>query len=226
MTPECLSAVAGVLPSEVVWRAVAIGDGAAPLFPEEAAVVARAVARRQAEFAAGRQAAREALSSLCGYGGPVPSGSDRAPVWPPGVVGSISHDDGLAVAAVARSSELLSLGIDIDTIARFKPDLERLVCTPGEISLWLHGRSASERQRQLALVFCIKEAVYKAQYPLTKGWLDFVDLALQLPDELAGAFTATLQRAVGGFVAGHCFEGRCAVEAGRCVAALVLRPPR
>lgn len=226
MNHESLPAVAGVLPAEVLWRVVAIGDGAGPLFPEEAVAVERAVPRRRAEFAAGRQAAREALSRLCGYGGPVPSGGDRAPVWPPGVVGSISHDEGLAVAAVARSSEVSSLGLDVDTVARFQPELEGFVCTPDEVSRLLQGRTTAERQRQLARVFCIKEAVYKAQYPLTKGWLDFADLVLQLPDEPAGGYIATLQRGVGGFAQGHRFEGHCVVDAGRCVAALVLRPTR
>jgi 4'-phosphopantetheinyl transferase EntD len=215
-----------VLPPGVVWQAVVIGEATEPLFPEEAVAVARSVVRRQAEFAAGRQAARAALVRLCGFSGPVPAGGDRAPVWPLGVVGTISHDEGLAVAAVALAQHVWALGLDIDTVARFKPELESTICTPDEVHRLLQGRTPSERQSQLARVFCIKEAVFKAQYPLTRGWLDFADLVLEWPQSAPDGFVATLQRAVGGFAAGYRFEGRCVVEGERCVAAVVLRPPR
>jgi 4'-phosphopantetheinyl transferase EntD len=226
MPDDFAPALARVLPPGVVWQAVTIGEAGEALFPEESAAVAKAVAHRRAEFAAGRQAARAALRRLCGFTGPVPPGIDRAPVWPPGVVGSISHDEGLAVAAVALAIDVRALGLDIDTVARFKPELEGPICTPDEVQRLLSGRAPPERQRQLARVFCIKEAVYKAQYPLTRGWLDFADLVLDWPQEAPDRFVATLQRGVGVFAAGHRFEGRCVVDGPRCVAALVLRPAR
>ncbi|MEX1168180.1 MAG: 4'-phosphopantetheinyl transferase superfamily protein [Hydrogenophaga sp.] len=226
MFDDLSPALARVLPPCVVWHTVTIGEAVEPLFPEEAAAVAKAVVHRQAEFAAGRQAARSALRRLCGYSGPVPPGDDRAPVWPPGLVGSITHDEGLAVAAVALASDVRALGLDVDTVARFRPELEGPICTPDEVERLLQGRTPSERQRQLARVFCIKEAVYKAQYPLTRGWLDFADLVLDWPQEAPDRFVATLQRRVGGFEAGYRFEGHCVVEGPRCVAALVLQPIR
>ena len=88
---DLAAALARVLPPGV---AVAVEDPAASaegMFDAEARAVARAVPARRAEFAAGRRAAHRAMERLGVPAAPVAMGSDRAPVWPPGVIGSISH---------------------------------------------------------------------------------------------------------------------------------------
>lgn len=85
-----------------------------PLFPIEEAAVSRAVAGRRAEFAAGRQAARQALKAL-GYAPvAIPMAEDRAPVWPQGIVGSLSHCPAACIAVVAEAARIASLGVDIE----------------------------------------------------------------------------------------------------------------
>src|SRR5215469_16812348 len=76
------------------------GGGALPLRPAEAAIVARAVEKRRAEFATGRACAHAALDAWGAPDAPLLPGPDRAPLWPDGFVGSISHARG-ACAAVA-----------------------------------------------------------------------------------------------------------------------------
>jgi 4'-phosphopantetheinyl transferase EntD len=225
LTPAEL--LAPLLPAGVVLQTARI-DAAIPLpWPEEQAAVARAVPSRQHEFAAGRHCARQALQQL-GLGAQdipaITAGADRAPRWPVGTVGSITHDDDWAAAAVAWRHQVAGLGIDIDVLARFTPELEQPLCAAGEREAWLIGQPAALRQRRLALLFCIKEAVYKAQHPLTGAWLDFADLRVELPDAVVGDFSATLLRAAGPWSAGHPFRGRCASGPQRCAAALVLTP--
>ena len=83
------------------------------LLPAEAAQVATAVAKRRREFAAGRYLARKLLSRLdLPQDTPLLNGEDRAPVWPEGVAGTISHTRHRAAVAVARSPAVLSLGCD------------------------------------------------------------------------------------------------------------------
>src|SRR5688500_10573337 len=66
-----------------------------PLFPEEEKAVAGALERRRREFALGRMHARRALGSL-GYPDVcIGVRHDRAPLWPAGIVGSITHTQGL-----------------------------------------------------------------------------------------------------------------------------------
>ena len=84
------------------------------LHPEEAACVRRSVEKRRLEFSAGRFCARMALSQLGVHDFSLLPDADRVPLWPPGVVGSISHCSGLAVAAVARSESVKSIGVDVE----------------------------------------------------------------------------------------------------------------
>ena len=224
VTVQDFSLLASLLPAEVVLRQVWIADVCGIPHPEEAVAVARAVPKRQKEFAAGRACARAALRALCGHEVPVPAGPDRAPIWPAGVVGSITHDDVLCAAAVARRSQTAGLGIDVELLSRFSPDLEAMVCLPGELARWPACTEATMRHNMLAAIFTAKEALFKAQYPLTQAWLDFSDVQIELPQDLPSAFVATLLRSAGNFPAGQAFEGRYALSTTRAAAAVLLPP--
>ncbi len=110
----------------------------------------------------------------------IPIGEDRAPVWPEGIVGSISHCDSLTGAIVAKSSDHISLGLDIEEIGRVTPDLWDLVFTENEKN-YLSGLSDEDILIQSTAIFSIKEAFYKFQHPLTKTFLDFLDVEVALP---------------------------------------------
>jgi 4'-phosphopantetheinyl transferase EntD len=175
MTEEALEG----LISRFGVAASAVRAGEHPLFKEEAVVVARAVASRRGDFAAGRTAARRALSKLGMSAIAIPSGPRRAPVWPQGIVGSISHSGGWAVAAVARAAEFESIGVDIEVAAPLPADVAAVVVGP-EDRLGTHERRAT-------IAFSAKESVYKALQP-ARGWLlEFGDVALELHE---GTFTA------------------------------------
>lgn len=178
-----------LLPPDVVWRLARISELDASLHPLEAPAVARAIPRRQREFAAGRQCAREALLALRGEATPISAGADRAPVWPAGVVGSITHNDTFCAAAVAHDTSMAGLGIDIDSVARFDRPLERTICTPGEISRWLEPLAQAQRQACLAALFGAKEAFYKAQYSVSRAWLGFDDVEVTCMDQQADGTT-------------------------------------
>jgi 4'-phosphopantetheinyl transferase EntD len=84
------------------------------LFPEEEALVAQAVDKRRREFATARGCARSALATLGFAAAPILTGDKGAPQWPAGVVGSITHCAGYRAAAVARSDQVRSLGVDAE----------------------------------------------------------------------------------------------------------------
>jgi len=223
-SPEGL--LAQVLGPGMAWRALNLSataeDPRSGLWPEEAAAVAGAVLKRQREFATGRHAARAALAELCGFDGPIPVAADRSPLWPAGLVGSISHDESHALSVVARSSAWRSIGVDMEAVARFHMGLAAHVCRPSEVQGWLDGASVAEQQRRLACFFCIKEAVYKAQHPVSRAWLDFADLDVALAVRSGAEFTAVLQRCAGPFAAGYRFVGRCAWDGQRSLALIAL----
>lgn len=124
-----------------------------------------AVAKRQGEHLAGRLAARLALADLgLSPATEVPIGPDRAPVWPPGIAGSIAHGAGLAVAVAARAGQWAGLGVDCETLmtdARADP-LARTILSPSDDA---HCPPVLGPGAFVTLVFAAKEALYKAVHP-------------------------------------------------------------
>ncbi|MCQ8772318.1 4'-phosphopantetheinyl transferase family protein [Streptomyces telluris] len=196
------------------------------LFPEEAAAVARAVPKRQLEFAAVRACARRALGRL-GLP-PVPLVPNRrgAPQWPDGVVGSMTHCDGFQAAVVARSEALASVGIDAEPNGPLPEGVLRVVALPSERTAV--QRLAVERPyvHWDRLLFSAKESVFKTWYPLTGQELDFEEAELEIDPE-ARTFSARLL--VPGPVVGGVrldgFTGRWAADDGFVLTAIALPAP-
>lgn len=140
---------------------------------------ARGVAKRQSEFLAGRICAREALAQLCGQPGVPAVGEDGAPQWPDGVVGSITHGQGRALAVVAPAQRIQGLGLDIETLlppARAER-LQGEILSADELRR-LDGLDEIERAQAITLTFSIKESLFKALYPLVGRRFYFHDAEL------------------------------------------------
>ncbi|MEU3554647.1 4'-phosphopantetheinyl transferase family protein [Streptomyces fragilis] len=202
-----------------------------PLYPEEEAAVARAVTKRRREFAAVRGCARLAMRQLGIPPRAVPSGPRGAPRWPQGVVGSMTHCEGYRAAALARTSDLASLGIDAEPHRPLPDDVLAAVSLPAERERL--GRLAVRRPdvHWDRLLFSAKESVYKAWFPLTGAWLDFEEADIEItPSSGAraeGGFRAALLvpgPLVGGRRIGH-FEGRWTVRDGLAATAVVVPRP-
>ncbi|MFK3984760.1 4'-phosphopantetheinyl transferase [Micromonospora sp. NPDC050397] len=195
----------------------------APLFPEEEALVANAVGKRRREFATARRCAREALAGLGLPPVAVPSGPKREPVWPIRVRGSITHCDGYRAAAVAWSADLLTVGIDAEPDQPLPAGVLDAVALPEEVRALAELAAADGSVNWDRLLFCAKEAVYKAWFPLTRRWLDFHEARVEI-QPTAATFTATLlvpgPRVDGGPLTG--FTGRWLAERGLLVTAIGL----
>ena len=211
-----------------VQGAEAFADDPEPvLFPSELAVVATASQRRRREFATARGCARAALARLGLPPAAVLPDRKGAPVWPEGVVGSITHCSGYRAAAVGPAGQVAAVGIDaepnrplrtdgmLDVIAR-EQERARLGVLAGQVPGVCWDK----------LLFCAKEAVYKAWYPLARCWLGFqsADVVFD-PDE--GTFTACLL-VPGPPVGGSpltTLSGRWLASRGLLVAAVVIPRP-
>ena len=191
------------------------------LHPAEVACVESAVEKRRGEFAAGRLCARRALAVLGIRDFPLLPDADRVPIWPLGVVGSISHCTGFFGAAVARCETTSGLGVDVELADPLERRLVPKICTPAEETrLACLPRLAGVDWHKL--VFSAKESVYKAYYPLSRTFLDFHDVDVVL-DPDAGTFAATLVRHGAPTVAGaRTFRGRYAFAGAHVFTAVVL----
>ena len=163
------------------------------VWDEELRAVADAVPSRRREFLAGRACAHAALAALGRDEGPVVVGRRREPVWPPGVVGSISHAGGWCGAAVALASEAWGLGLDIEVLdPPLEPGVERLVMSAGE----LRQMAAVTNHHPLApyatkIAFSAKECVLKCLSPRAQGLIDLTEVTVEL-DLSRSCFRATL----------------------------------
>jgi 4'-phosphopantetheinyl transferase EntD len=175
----------GLLPPGVVVEHGRSEDASVEPYPEEAVLVERAVTKRKLEFAKGRECARRALERLGVRNFPVLSGPQREPLWPRGIVGSISHTAGLCAAAVCQERAYPGLGIDVEPAEPITADVAARICQESELS-GLLGLPDFEKLVIARLVFSAKEAVYKCQFPLSRAFVGFEEVELAL--DPAGTF--------------------------------------
>ena len=130
------------------------------LHPLEQSIVSRSVNVRKSEFGDARWCAHEALREA-GYTGsePILRGERGKPLWPNGFTGLDAEPaeqlpEGV-LAMIARSGEI--------------PQLERLRAA---------GIPFADR-----LLFCAKEATYKAWFPMTDRWLGFDQAEIDLRED-------------------------------------------
>jgi 4'-phosphopantetheinyl transferase EntD len=152
------------------------------LLPEERQYLLRAVPKRIHEFAAGRACARAALTKLGFANAALLMGADRAPLWPAGATGSITHTDSFCAAVVAPARQIRALGVDAEPAQSVKADLWRRICTAQELAL-LQTQDEQAALAAATLIFSAKEAFYKCQHTLTGQWLGFADLNISVDAE-------------------------------------------
>jgi 4'-phosphopantetheinyl transferase EntD len=170
--------VAGLFPSGVIAAELTEPAPRELLTSAEQQLMARCAEKRIQDFAAGRACAHRALRELGIRDFSLLAGEHREPLWPPGIVGSITHTRGYAAAVVARQRDLKSVGLDCEGIDSVDEELWSRICTPAEIER-LAQLPPAERGRQAALIFAAKEAFYKCQFPLTRAWVGFEDVVIE-----------------------------------------------
>ncbi|NUO58513.1 MAG: 4'-phosphopantetheinyl transferase superfamily protein [Hamadaea sp.] len=174
-----------ILPPDVV-AVEAVVDTVAEPHPDEAALVARAVPRRRQEFVTTRQCARQALARLGCPPVAIGTGPRGEPLWPDGVVGSLTHCAGYRAAVVARAVRVSAVGIDAEPNEPLAPGVLDAVSSSAErADLARYAGVCVDR-----LLFSAKESVYKAWFPAVGTFLDFGQASLRFTAD--GAFTAEL----------------------------------
>lgn len=179
---------------------VALPEAPAFELPESLHVDEAAFARalpdaRRAGWVGGRVALRAALAAI-GVEAPAPilATPRRAPLLPPGAVGSVSHKRTIAVALASReATPRATLGIDVEELRPLRADIARRILTPEERAALLPdgpGRDAA-----VLLAFSAKEAIYKALDPWVQRFVAFEEATVARASD--GALTAALAPARG-----------------------------
>jgi 4'-phosphopantetheinyl transferase EntD len=159
-------------------RLISKDDELTLIHGEEASLPFTSLERLRASGAV-RNVARELMKPMGFVDFPILRSSFGDPIWPAGVVGSMAHDTQIAVAAIGLQREVEAVGIDIENVVPLPPDMLDLICTPLEI------HAVSDYPLGTKLLFVIKEAVYKAAYPLDHKFLDFHEIQVDHAGRIA-----------------------------------------
>lgn len=160
----------------------------------------RAVDKRRAEFLAGRVAARHVMRALQIPDSNVGIGSDREPVWPSGIAGSISHSDHKVASLVCQSSDRL-VGIDVEEVLDLHTGEEITSQVLSENELVMLQQDVTSLEILVTIAFSAKETLYKALFPRVRDFFDFKaaevvtvprdgQVCLALTHDLPGGFSA------------------------------------
>ncbi len=168
------------------------------LWPEERIYIETALASRQIEFATGRVLARRLLRELGHPERPIKRDADRVPVWPAGVLGSISHTEDACLVVLSEDRSLRGIGVDVEVNSPRSIRFLKRITTASERAS-LGGDAAS--QRQATSIFSIKEAVFKACFPRLREQWGFRDVEVEI-DSATGRFCAKVPASVAGNVEG------------------------
>ena len=218
--------IEAILPGEVIAVEAREDSDDTALLPAEEASVGQAVQKRRREFTTARACAREAFAQLGLPPAAVTNGARGEPRWPAGVVGSITHCEGYRACAIARSADMVTIGIDAEPHAALPERLLPDIAGTRELSWLADRRRDAPDVHWDRLLFSAKESIYKAWFPLAKRWLGFEDAVLSV-DASAQTFTARLL--VPGPVLGGRrltgFSGRWLVRDGLVLTAVALAVP-
>jgi 4'-phosphopantetheinyl transferase EntD len=209
--------IESILPVGAVAVDTFVDPAGATLFPEEAALVAKAVEKRRLEFTTARWCARRAMAELGRPPVPVLRGERGQPLWPAGLIGSMTHCVGYRGAVLAPRASFTTIGIDAEPNEPLPGGVFETVTRPGERSHIDDLLREHPSVRWDRLLFSAKESIYKSWFPLTARWLGFEEAELVI-DPSAGTFTARIL-ATGGPTG---FDGRWMVGEGLILTAIAV----
>ena len=148
--------------------------GAGPVFPAPSPVAPHRLAALRASGAA-RAVARDLMARAGHAPAPIPRAAFGMPLFPFGLIGSLAHDEAVAVAALASASPGLSLGIDVEPLEALPEEIAGLVHMPGDVL-----PAGLDPALAARLLFSAKEAVYKAAFPLSGVVLGYEHIVCDL----------------------------------------------
>ncbi len=163
-----------ILPDGVAAAELVNNSDELPGHPGEEHLITKAVDKRRRDFIGARYCAREALVQLGEEPVAIGKGERGMPLFPRGVVGSLTHCAGYQAAALAHRLRWRSVGIDAEPHDTLPEGVLDSVSLPAERD-WLKAAIPETGLHLDRLLFCAKEATYKAWFPLTLRWLGFED---------------------------------------------------
>jgi len=163
-----------LLPPDVVVEESKIEDAQGLLFPDEEALIARAVEKRRKEFTAGRTCLRNALARLGVSRGPILQNKMRSPRVPRGYTATITHSGELCAAAAVKKGEIEAIGIDVEEHSALEPNIVKMILVPNE-QMMINDLPSRGGVHWAKVIFSAKESFYKAYFQIAEQYLDYLE---------------------------------------------------
>ena len=145
-----------------------------------------AVVSRKRDYLMGRYCAKQALLNFGSPTANLTPGKNGCPIWPKGVIGSISHTNGMAVAVVADQQLYSGIGVDMEKrVSENEANkIMPVIGAPEEWEIITHNFQG-DIKTGFTVLFSAKESIYKALYPSVNDIFDFSEarLASFAPEE-------------------------------------------
>jgi len=136
--------------------------------------LAKASEKRKVEYFAGRYCAQQVLTHYYDEDNyTLHSGQNRNPIWPRGLVGSISHSHGVACCTIQKDQNVIGIGIDIEREINkdIIQDINKLVVSSEELNSF--NSLSISTEKAFTLAFSAKESFFKAAFPVVNSYFDF-----------------------------------------------------
>ena len=184
----------------------------------------RASLSRRHEFIAGRVCAHKCAQTMGLELLNLPSLPSRAPHWPENLVGSITHNKKLAIAALGFKGQFKSLGIDAEELidpAKIA-ELSTVIASDTEMKA-IRLSPQNEWGQRFTILFSAKESLFKALNPLCHSFIDFKDAEMKDICLKSNSFSLSLKKGkneLSSFVGDY--EGKIIYHKGSIVTVIVL----
>jgi len=171
--------IRSLFPAGTVVLAAPVRDHMAALHPSEATCVVAAASKRKAEFSTGRALAAHAMRLLQQPGQAILQGDSNEPLWPEGIVGSITHNSRKCLVALAFDHVCSGIGIDVEESGADVGEIAHLIMRADE---WrgAHEPASAQDDARVRLTFSVKESIFKAVYARWRHFVEFDEVRLEI----------------------------------------------
>jgi enterobactin synthetase component D len=163
--------------------------------------------KRQLEYSAGRKSAYETIKMIDSkHSDCIGANEDGSVKWPTGLVGSITHSNGIALSVVGSDLIFDGIGVDIERLLSFSRavKLVQKICTHEEM-ISFHD---CFNPMIVSILFSAKECLFKALYPITNSRFYFKDAQIIKIDIANNTWTIKLLKSLSNnHIAGNIYNG-------------------
>jgi len=168
---------------------------------------------RKIEFLTGRILLKDAIKTILNdekADTEVGIGSSGMPLWPSGMIGSVTHTKSHVCVMVGLSQEHLAMGIDLEPLisSEKSQDLCPLVLGASELDLYRQDTNAMPFNQFFTRCYSFKEAIYKLLFPQIKTYIDFKEIVITNINPAQDTILAIYRPSIANQFSGHLLRGK------------------